>query len=70
MRFSQFAFSLFFVGLSVTAYSQFGPDQSRIIELESKWSGMFGKRDLDGIMALMAKDSVLIMPGAEPMIGR
>ena len=30
---------------------------------------MFGQRDLDGIMALMAQDSVLIMPGSEPVVG-
>lgn len=69
MRLAQFAAIALFIGLSVTAYSQFGPEQSRIIELESKWSSMFGQRDLDGIMALMAQDSVLIMPGSEPVVG-
>lgn len=39
------------------------------MELESQWSDMFGKRDLDGIMTLIAQDSVLIMPGSEPVVG-
>lgn len=69
MRLAQFVSIALFIGLSVTAYSQLGPEQSRIIELESKWSSMFGQRDLDGIMALMAQDSVLIMPGSEPVVG-
>jgi ketosteroid isomerase-like protein len=42
---------------------------NRIIDLEAGWSAMFGKGDLDGIMALMAKNSVLIMPGAPPIVG-
>jgi ketosteroid isomerase-like protein len=42
-------------------------EEGRIVELESKWSDMFSKRDLDGVMALMAKKSVLIMPGAAPI---
>ena len=42
-------------------------EESQIIELESKWSAMFGKGDLNGIMSLMASDSVLIMPGSEPI---
>jgi len=30
---------------------------------------MFGAKNLDGISALLAKDSVLIMPGAAPIVG-
>ena len=44
-------------------------DADRIMELEANWSDMFGEKDLDGIMALMADNSVLIMPGAEPIVG-
>lgn len=42
-------------------------EESQIVELESKWSGMFSQRDLDGVMALMANKSVLIMPGVAPI---
>ena len=69
MRFAQLASITLLLGFSLTTYSEFGPEENRIVELESKWSGMFGERDLDGIMALMARDSVLIMPGSEPVIG-
>jgi ketosteroid isomerase-like protein len=37
--------------------------------LEAKWSDLFGARDLEGIMALMARNSVLIMPGSAPIVG-
>jgi len=40
-----------------------------IVALESKWSGMFAAKDLDGVMALMAESSVLIMPGSQPIVG-
>jgi len=30
---------------------------------------MFGARDLDGIAALLAQDTVVIMPGSEPIVG-
>jgi len=43
--------------------------EGQIKELEFKWSEIFGKRDLDGVMALMAKKSVLIMPGTAPIKG-
>lgn len=69
MRSAQYAAAIIFLGISITAYGQPGPAESRIVELESKWSGMFGERDLDGIMSLMAQDSVLIMPGVEPIVG-
>lgn len=56
-------------GCSLAALAQFGREADQIIELESKWSDMFGERDLDGIMSLMARDSVLIMPGAASIVG-
>ncbi len=40
-----------------------------ITQLETEWSDMFGTRDLDGVVALMAKNTVLIMPGSEPIVG-
>jgi ketosteroid isomerase-like protein len=40
-----------------------------IVALEGKWSSLFVARDLDGIMALMAENSVLIMPGTPPIVG-
>ncbi len=40
-----------------------------ITQLESEWSEMFGARDLDGVAALMAQNTVLIMPGSEPIVG-
>lgn len=69
MRYAQLTSIALLLGFSLTTYSEFGPEENRIVDLESKWSGMFGERDLDGIMVLMAQDSVLIMPGSEPIIG-
>lgn len=43
---------------------------SHIADLESTWSGMYAEGDLDGVMALMARNSVLIMPGAAPIVGK
>lgn len=44
-------------------------DGNEIVALEAKWSALYGARDLDGIMALMARNSVLIMPGSAPVVG-
>ena len=44
-------------------------EAQKIATLESEWSDMFGAKNLDGISALLAKDSVLIMPGAAPIVG-
>jgi len=44
-------------------------EAEKIATLESEWSDMFGAKNLDGISALLAKDSVLIMPGAAPIVG-
>ncbi len=67
MRTTLIFFTTLFLVLSLSAYG--AEEERRIIELETKWSDMFGKRDLDGVMQLMAKNSVLIMPGAEPVVG-
>ncbi len=40
-----------------------------IAQLETEWSEMYGGRNLDGVAALMAQNSVLIMPGSEPIVG-
>lgn len=40
-----------------------------IKQLESEWSDLYGARDLDGIIGLLAEESVLIVPGAEPIVG-
>ncbi|MEM1402646.1 MAG: nuclear transport factor 2 family protein [Pseudomonadota bacterium] len=69
MQFALLALLIFSAGISSTAYSQKPPVEDQIAALESKWSGMFGERDLEGVMALMAKDSVLIMPGSKPIVG-
>ena len=69
MRSAQLFFITLLLGFSSMAYSQLGPEETRIGELESEWSDMFGQRDLEGIMELMARRSVLIMPGAEPIVG-
>lgn len=44
-------------------------NSDEIVALEAKWSGMFAAKDLDGVMALMAENSVLIMPGSPPIVG-
>ena len=69
MRLTLLALLTLSVGVSLTAYSQHSSEENRIAELESAWSGMFGDGNLEGVMALMAKDSVLIMPGSKPIVG-
>lgn len=44
-------------------------EAKEIARLESGWSAMYGEKDLDGITNLLARDSVLIMPGAKPVVG-
>ena len=40
-----------------------------ISNLEDEWSAMYGARDLERIVALLARESVLIMPGSAPLVG-
>jgi uncharacterized protein (TIGR02246 family) len=40
-----------------------------IMTLESRWSDMFDAGDIDGIAAILAEDTVLIMPGSAPLVG-
>ncbi|MEP4484983.1 MAG: nuclear transport factor 2 family protein [Halioglobus sp.] len=44
-------------------------NSDEIVALESKWSNMFAAKDLDGVMGLMAENSVLIIPGSPPIVG-
>ena len=37
--------------------------------LEDQWSEMYGAKDLDGIVALLARDTVLLAPGGTAVIG-
>ena len=69
MRFTQIVSTALLLCVSFVAVGETGAEESRIADLESRWSGMFGERDLDGIMALMTQNSVLIVPGAEPIVG-
>jgi ketosteroid isomerase-like protein len=44
-------------------------EEAAIMALEKEWSDMFGAGDLDGISAILARDSVLIAPGEAPIVG-
>ena len=44
-------------------------EEAAIIALEKEWSDMFGAGDLDGISAILTKDSVLLAPGEAPIVG-
>jgi ketosteroid isomerase-like protein len=44
-------------------------EEAVIMALEKEWSDMFGAGDLDGISAMLAKDSVLLAPGEAPIVG-
>src|SRR6056297_1874431 len=35
-------------------------EEETLMELEREWSGMYGQRDVDGIAALLASESVLL----------
>ena len=54
---------------STSAKVDAAAEAEAIVRLESAWSNMFGANDLDGISSLLAKDSVLIMPGSAPVVG-
>lgn len=44
-------------------------DREKIMELERKWSDMYGKRDLGGIAGLWAEDGIMFLPGKEIIVG-
>lgn len=69
MRFAQFFSALSLLAVSIAVLAESRSEERRIVELESEWSDMFGDQNLDGITALMAEKSVLIMPGVEPVVG-
>lgn len=41
-----------------------------LMTLEREWSAMYGEGDVDGIAALLAEESVLLVPGEPPAVGR
>ncbi len=62
------------IGITAHSFSEepvkaeFVSNSDEIVALETKWSDMFSSIDLDGVMALMAENSVLIMPGSPPIV--
>lgn len=44
-------------------------EKANIMALESAWSDLYGARDVEGIAALLTKDTVLITPGEPPVVG-
>lgn len=69
MRVVQFFSIILLAVVSSFVVGESKSEENQIIALESEWSNMFGKQDLDGVMSLMAENSVLIMPGAAPIVG-
>ncbi len=59
----------FILGLTSYSHAETVPAETKIKELEEKWSNLYGRSDLDGIMTLMSENSVLIMPEAAPILG-
>ena len=51
------------------SWAQEETGSKEIMELEAQWSSMFASGDINGVMALMASKSVLIMPGSPPITG-
>ena len=51
------------------AYAEAATEEERIANLEVHWSELWGDRNLDGVMALWAQNSVLMMPGSAPILG-
>jgi len=45
-------------------------ERETLMALERDWSSMYGQRDVDGIAALLASQSVLLAPGLNPVVGR
>ena len=45
-------------------------ERQTLMALEQKWSDMYGQGDVDGIAALLSKDSILLAPGHSPAVGR
>ena len=45
-------------------------ERETLMALERNWSDMYGQGDVDGIAALLAKESILLAPGHSPAVGR
>jgi ketosteroid isomerase-like protein len=69
------SFSLLLVTMVACGSGQQSPtvniaaEQAAIMALEKEWSDMFVAGDLDGISAILAKDTVLLAPGEAPIVG-
>jgi uncharacterized protein (TIGR02246 family) len=65
---------LFILIAACDSNSGSGPDAaaqaSDIIALEKRWSDMYAAGDLDGMSELFADDTVLLVLGEEPIVGR
>lgn len=44
-------------------------EAEKIKALEREWSDLFGARNLDGITALLSRETVLLSPGSTPVTG-
>ena len=69
------SFSLLLVTMVACGSGQQSPavdiaaEEATIMALEKEWSDMFVAGDLDGISAILAKDTVLLAPGEAPIVG-
>jgi len=45
-------------------------EQETLMTLEQEWSEMYGEGDVEGIAELLASESVLLVPGEPPAVGR
>lgn len=45
-------------------------ERDMLMTLEQKWSDMYGEGDIEGVAELLASESVLLVPGEPPAVGR
>jgi len=45
-------------------------EREALMALERKWSELYGQGDVEGIAELLAEESVLLVPGEPPAVGR
>ena len=55
---------------SETVAVDFAAERETLMALDREWSAMYGQRDVEGIAALLAGESVLLAPGLDPVVGR
>jgi len=55
---------------SESAEVNYAAEREKLMALEREWSGMYGRGDVDGIAELLAEESVLLVPGESPAVGR